>query len=124
MEDKRKFMRFGVSLDVGYKVPHKATVLSRGRDVSREGMGCYLDERLPVGTSVQLEINIPGEIIPIFAQGEVAWFGESSPGKGINFNSGMKIIKMDSFDKARLLEYGYSQWRKKMAGGGENGPQP
>ena len=121
MKEKRKFVRFGVSLDMGYKIPHKVGGLSRGRDVSREGIGCCLDERLPVGAVAQLEINIPGEIIPIFARGEVAWFKESGSGKGINFNSGMKIVKMDSFDKARLLEYGYNQWRKKMAGGGENG---
>ncbi len=114
MEDKRKFVRFGISLDIKYKVPHRSIEgLAQGRDLSREGIGCYLGERLPVGVMVRLEINIPVEIIPIFTRGEVVWCKESDAGKGANFNSGMKIIKMDSSDKSRLLEYGYNQWRGK-----------
>ena len=114
MNEKRKFMRFGISLDMKYKVPHRAIEgLAHGKDVSREGIGCYLGERLPVGVMVQLEINIPGEIIPMFAWGEVVWCKESEVAKGANFDSGMKLIKMDPFDKSRLLEYGYNQWREK-----------
>ncbi len=114
MKDKRKFMRFGVSLDMKYRTPHKAIEgLAQGRDISREGIGCYIGEKLPVGMKVQLEINIPGEIIPIFAQGEVVWFKKSDAAKGVNFNSGVKIIKMDSSDKNRLLIYAYNQWREK-----------
>ena len=114
MKERRKFMRFGVSLDLNYKVPHRAIEgLAQSRDISREGIGCYIGERLPVGVMVRLEINIPSEIIPIFARGEVVWFKESDADKEANFNSGIKIIKMDSSDKARLLEYGYNQWREK-----------
>ena len=114
MNEKRKFVRFGISLDMNYKVPHREIKgLARARDVSREGIGCYLGERLPVGVMVHLEINIPGEIIPIFTRGEVVWCKESDAGEGTNFNSGMKLIKMDSSDKSRLLEYGYNQWRGK-----------
>ena len=114
MNEKRKFMRFGISLDMKYRAPHKAIEgLAQGRDISREGIGCYIGERLPVGVMVQLEINIPGEIIPIFARGEVVWFKESVAAEGANFNGGMKIIKMDSSDKNRLLEYSYNQWRGK-----------
>jgi len=114
MNEKRKFMRFGISLDMKYKIPHRAIEgLAHGRDISREGIGCYLGERLPVGVMVRLEINIPGEIIPIFTRGEVVWCKESDVVKGANFDSGVKLIKMDSSDKSRLLEYGYNQWREK-----------
>ena len=114
MKEKRKFMRFGILLDMKYRVPHKAIDgLAQSKDISREGIGCYIGEKLPVGMKVQLEINIPGEVIPMFAQGEVVWFEELDAAKGANFNSGVKIIKMDSADKNKLLEYAYNQWRRK-----------
>ncbi len=114
MNEKRKFVRFGISLEMKYKIPHREIEgLTHGRDISREGIGFYLGEKLPVGVMVRLEINVPGEIVPIFARGEVVWCRESDAGKGADFNSGMKLIKMDSFDKSRLLEYGYNQWREK-----------
>ena len=114
MQEKRKFLRFGISVDMKYKIPHRGIEgLAHSSDVSREGVGCYIGERLPVGVRVLLEIDIPGEMIPIFARGEVVWCKELVVGKEANFNGGMKIIKIDSSDKSRLLEHGYNQWREK-----------
>ena len=111
MEERRKFMRFSTSVDVKYKSPERAIEgSSLSRDFSREGIGFTGNRGIPSGTHLELEINIPGEIAPIFATGEVAWVKESS--KGGEFDIGVKLVKMDSFDRSRLLEYAYNKWLK------------
>lgn len=111
MEEKRKFMRFSTSVDVKYRVLERAIEgSSLSRDFSREGIGFTGNRSMPSGANLELEINIPGEIAPIFATGEVVWVKESS--KGGEFDIGVKLVKMDSFDRSRLLEYAYNEWLK------------
>lgn len=113
MEERRKFMRFSASVDVRYSAPGMAIEgSSLSKDVSREGMGFPVNRIMPIGTPLDLEINIPGEIAPIFAGAEVAWVKRSSE-RG-NFDAGVKVVKMDLFDRSRLLEYVYKEWLRVM----------
>lgn len=113
MEDRRKFMRFSVPVDVKYGAPVEGIEgLSMSRDVSREGVGFPVNRQMVRGTMLELEINIPGEFIPVIARGEVAWVKESAE-RG-DFDAGVKVVKMDPFDRSRLLEYVYKEWLRAM----------
>ena len=111
MEERRKFMRFGASVDIRYSAPEMAMEgSSLSKDVSREGIGFSVNRIMPIGTPLELEVNIPGEIAPIFAGAEVVWVKESVD-RG-DFDAGVKLVKMDPFDRSRLLEYVYNEWLK------------
>jgi len=112
MEERRRFMRFEIPLDIKYKIPGESIDgLSQGKDFSRNGIGLYLNKRIPRGTIVDLEINIPGEAAPVFATGRVAWAKEAVQRRD-DFGAGLELININSFDKSRVLEYVYNQWYK------------
>ena len=111
MKERRKFMRFSASVDVRYSAPGMTIEgSSLSKDVSREGISFSVNRRMPTGTPLDLEVNIPGEIAPIFAGAEVAWVKELVD-RG-DFDAGVKLVKMDPFDRSRLLEYVYNEWLK------------
>ena len=113
MVERRKFIRFSIPVDVKYGAPVEGIEgLSMSRDVSREGIGFPMNKQMARGTMLELKIGIPGELAPIIARGEVAWVKESS--EKADFDAGVKVVKMNPFDRSRLLEYGYKEWLKVM----------
>jgi len=104
-------MRFEAMLDAFHKVVdgpmHK--IGTSIKDMSRGGMRISSGDELKKGSMVELEMLIPGDNIPVFATGEVAW---SSKKQSDSYDSGIRIIKIDSFDRAKLMEYVYDEWIK------------
>jgi c-di-GMP-binding flagellar brake protein YcgR len=111
--ERRKFMRFDAALNASYEVAKDA---GRGRSVvknlSREGVQILADRELAKGTEVGLHMNVPGDNVPVYASAQVAWSSRRESGSGPVFATGMKFITIDRYDKARLLDYVYSQWLK------------
>jgi len=112
MEDKRKFTRFDSDLDAFQCCKALGGVVekikSRIKDLSREGMRLLTDNDLPKGTSVELEIDIPGDNMPVFAFSEVMWSKKS----GNNHEAGLRFTKIEPLDRSKLLDYAYAAWRK------------
>lgn len=69
-----------------------------------------LDAPLQQGEEFNLTMEVPGDNIPIYASGQIAWQRESCKGK--RFETGVKFTKIHSSDKGRLLEYIYLEWLK------------
>lgn len=113
MEERRKFLRFEVPVDIKYRFPEKAVEgISKGKNFGREGIGLYLKEEIPRQTMVELEIGLPDEIVPIFAAGRVVWVKEADEQQDFDFIAGVELTRISSFDKSRILEYVYN-WRYK-----------
>lgn len=113
VEERRKFLRFEAPADIKYRLPEKAVEgISKGRNFSREGVGLYLKEEIPSGTMVELEIDLPDEIVPICADGRVVWVRKAGEERKGEFIAGVELIKISSFDKSRILEYAYNRWYK------------
>ena len=112
MEDKRKFTRFDSDLDAFrcYKafggVVEK--IKSRIKDLSREGMRLLTDNDLPKGSSVELEIDVPGDNIPVFVFSVVMW----SKKAGDTHEAGLRFTKIEPRDRNKLLDYAYEAWQK------------
>ncbi|MFH1791478.1 MAG: PilZ domain-containing protein [Candidatus Omnitrophota bacterium] len=109
MTERRKFMRFQAVFDVLCKVVDASAerVRMRLRDLSKEGAGITTDQPMGKGTKLELEMTIPGDNMPVFAAGEVAW-SEKADGGG--YKTGVKFTKINGSDKAKLLEYVYDEW--------------
>ena len=110
MTERRKFKRFkafvkGIVNNLGENQGKSNIDLM---DFSKEGARLLANDSLEKGSEIELELNIPGDNIPIFAFGEVAW----SKRKEASFFSGIKFTKMDYPDRTRLLGHVYGEWIK------------
>lgn len=115
MQERRKFIRFNVPIEVRYRAPQGAIEgSSLSRDFSREGIGLTLNERLAHGATLGLEMSIPGEIAPIIALGQVAWVKETGAERRDRFDAGIKLTRISPFDKSKLLEYVYKKWLNEL----------
>lgn len=112
--ERRKFIRFDALLDafqlhdMVLGAPEK--IKSRIKNISREGLRLFTENLLPKGTSVELEMNIPGDNIPIFTFSEVVWCRKLDAG----YDTGLSFKNIKNEDKSRLLDYAYKAWQKFM----------
>lgn len=112
--ERRMYKRFLVKLNARYLQGKDETWKECFvTNVSREGMGIiiYLKERMPINSSLQLEIILDkkGEVIK--ATGIMRWVKEHK--EGSNFEGGIEFTKIDSEDKWTLLDHAYDDWYSK-----------
>jgi c-di-GMP-binding flagellar brake protein YcgR len=111
--ERRKFMRFNTALHGGYELlDGRGSGRSEVKNLSREGIQILIDRELERGTAVGLFVEIPGDTASIYARAEVAWNKQVESGEAGVFATGLKFTRIDRFDRARLLDYVYSQWLK------------
>lgn len=110
MKERRKLMRIFAGLDAEYwaKGPSMMTGQAKIRDFSREGLGMLFSKPVRRGEHVDLTLRVPGDNIPIFATGEVAWTQEGDAGE--KTGAGLRFISIKPLDLARLLDFVYSCW--------------
>ena len=104
--EQRKYMRFNTPLDIEYRTLTLNPIFGKAlaKDLSREGVRVGAKHHLAVGTPVEICMNVPGDNLPVFATGKVAWAD--------GFDAGVKLTKISSADRARVLEYVYKEWLK------------
>ena len=73
-------------------------------DISCDGIGISTTERLMRGDLIELELNIPGDDIPMFIVGKVAWVREHPTG-GSTYCVGLRMAKINHSDKERLISF-------------------
>ncbi len=106
MSERRKFLRFNTPLDVEFRTLTLNPIFGKAlaKDLSREGVRFGVKQNLPVGTPVEICMNVPGDNLPVFATGKVAWAD--------GLDAGVKLTKISHHDRARVLEYVYKEWLK------------
>ncbi len=110
MDERRKYFRFDSPLDVKYMVD-KGNLGGRARtkDVSKEGVSFSTENRLCKDDTLSMEFEIPGDNMPVFAQGMVMWSAEKADKK---FDVGLMLTDITRPDRSRILAYAYAQWLK------------
>ncbi len=110
-KERRKFKRFDAYMSVRYQLPsteeHRGIALSK--DLSREGLKFNSPIRLPEGTTLDLELDIPDDPKPVRTAGKIVW-SQVSPGKDQGYDIGIRFTMMDPVDKFRVLDYAYNHW--------------
>lgn len=81
-------------------------------EFSRNGFRVNLDQRIDVGTSLHFDIRFPGGFLTVPATGKVVWLRRQSEDDALDFDAGVSIEEIDRWDRARLLDYAYENWRK------------
>lgn len=109
MGEKRSFLRFDVLMDAFCHMAGKKRDL-KIQNLSRDGAGVISSYPLCAGEKVNIEMNIPGDNVPIILQGEIAWESSCPAQDKCHYQSGIKFKNMENGDRARLLEYVYNKW--------------
>lgn len=104
--ERRRFRRFHTPLDVEYKSLTLNPIFGKAlaKDLSREGLRVKAKHALPVGMTVELALSVPGDNLPVFATGKVAWAD--------GLEAGLRLTKIQQKDRARMLEHVYKEWLK------------
>src|SRR3989338_5774765 len=106
MTERRKYMRFSTPVDLEYKSLTLNPIFGKtlAKDLSLDGVRINLKEQVPVGTMLEIAMNVPGDNLPVFATGKIAWAD--------GLEAGVRLTKIRQNDQTRILEYVYKEWLK------------
>lgn len=111
-KERRKSRRCEICSEVRYepekKSPRKMT--ARSKNMSASGVRLILEEILPEGTPLIMEMDIAGDGKPVTAKGEVVWMQEvksekTGAGGSRIFEAGIKFTYLAPGDESRLRKY-------------------
>ncbi len=115
MEEKRKFQRFPLELHAMCMGDETQEDLHcKVTQISRQGLAVklLLNEKVAIGPSLKLEIDIPIRIEPVHAVVHLKWIKESNCAEGYSYMAGGELQMIKPEDKAYLLDYGYENWKR------------
>jgi len=113
--ERRRFIRFDVPLQVEYRVPgasHGAN--TRSDDFSRDGLKIAISGGIITSDNLDLKITIPQDDDPIFARAKVAWTKDGSFADK-RCEAGLKFEKIANNDRSRILDYAYERWKNQAS---------
>ncbi|MFH1847477.1 MAG: PilZ domain-containing protein [Candidatus Omnitrophota bacterium] len=108
MAEQRKYMRFNVLMDAICRTGGMFKKL-KINNFSKEGIGIIGKHSFKQGESLELEMTIPGDNVPVVLEGEVAWASDPVSDSS-QYKGGIKFKKISNDDKSRILEYIYQEW--------------
>jgi len=109
-KDRREHVRFEKTLEVDYAVRKKPHLASNGKtvDISEGGMKLLMDAKLPVGTILDLRVELPNSKKISEVEGTIVWCdeveGEDASGKRF-FHSGIKFSAIKEPSGKHLIDY-------------------
>jgi len=107
--ERRKFMRFPVSLKVEAIKKNKESLFGLIRDFSREGLRVIFDNfDFKSNSYVDFKIQRPDTEVFVPASVEVIW---KRPVEG-RWETGLRFKEFPPRVKAEILEFGYKKWLK------------
>jgi c-di-GMP-binding flagellar brake protein YcgR len=109
MQERRKFLRYDIPLQIKFKTSKSEKRYSAGltRNFSRQGL-CFISEDIiPYSKCIfELSIKHPQENRHISVVGDVVWTKQVKPKCLV----GIKLIEMDKEAKLDILDYAYDKW--------------
>jgi len=111
--DRRKYMRFDIPLDVEYATSDSKSIYRKGstNNFSREGLGLISnDYDFENSTSLELKVKHPNQDRSITAMADIAWKTKV----GDSWYAGLQIREIDKAAKMDILDIAYDKWVQKI----------
>jgi len=107
MEEKRKFVRINWPVVVHYKTLEEPTTQDQivGKNISEGGVSFIVYEKLIKGTTLDMQIQIPFDSMPIFTKAKVVWIRKTGEEHAKIFEVGVEFIEVDPRDQKRFKMY-------------------
>lgn len=111
-QEKRKFVRLNVSVEVFYAVVLGASTEAQKtltKNVSAGGICLIVHEQLKIGDLLNLSIYLPDDKPFIVAQGQVVWVKEFKlAGERSRYDTGVEFTEINEADRKRVDKYVFS----------------
>lgn len=109
MEEKRRFIRLDVGVDVKWKKLYDEIFdgTSINKDISEGGICLIIEEKLQIGDRLQLEIGLPSKK-NITAVGKVAWvseYGVIYDNHKRNYDTGVEFMEIEETDRQEISTF-------------------
>ncbi len=111
--DRRRYMRFDIPLDVEYATSDSKSIYRKGTtsNFSREGLGLVSsDYDFENNTSLELKVKHPRQENAISAMADIVWKTKL----GDSWYAGLKIREIDKEAKMDILDIAYDEWVQKI----------
>lgn len=112
--ERRKHLRMDSFLDGAFSAEGMAG-LTMVHNVSREGLRVSLNRPVSVGTRLTLDLWLPGSDAPVTGTWQVMWAAHSPESWAYGHGAGLSLVSMDRYERARVMDYAYDEWRRKHA---------
>jgi hypothetical protein len=112
-DDKRKFMRFDMPLNVqmGNTADAANSLCATTKDFSREGLSVYAHNfNYEPNDTLQLKMEVPLRQDMAELVGQVMWKKQVEGG----WHAGLKFCQINKETKMDILEFAYDEWLNKL----------
>ncbi len=110
-KEKRRYVRLDIRTKVKFKLGKKKMWPSKRstaftKNLSVEGISFASNKHLEPGSTIKLEISVPGEARPLHLDGTVVWSNthHKRSGKEV-FDTGIKLFTIDKSDQGKFIGY-------------------
>jgi hypothetical protein len=105
-DERRRSKRFDLPIEIEYRTLTQNPIFGNvlAQNVSKTGLSLAEAKDVKRGETIQLKMSVPGDNLPVFATGTVAW------ADGVK--AGVRITKISRNDQERILEHIYQNWLK------------
>ena len=110
MEERRRFVRLDTRLEVEYSVlPTGSPRATVSKDISGGGVCLFADRVLPVSTTLQIAMRLPGQESPVHFTGEVVWsepyevIGRTQRDKAVEV--GVRFTEIAPQDREAIMQH-------------------
>jgi c-di-GMP-binding flagellar brake protein YcgR len=107
MKERRRYVRLNISLEINYSIHGQTSIQRKSitKNISPGGARFEVEEQLPKGAILDIDIKIPTREEPITLKARNVWSKkESKLGKDV-YDSGFEFIEIPEKDKQIFLQY-------------------
>ena len=107
MREKRRFIRFEISLKVNYTIQKEPRIEKTGvtKDVTVGGIQLLTNEQLEIGSKLELKMFLPTALNPVHLAGIVLWSKETASNTGHSYNTGIEFGDIEEDNKSTFLKF-------------------
>lgn len=111
MKERRDSKRFNSALKAICQIGRRKKRSYKIKNISKSGALIVLDAPIDSGSEIKVSLDVPGDNIPIFISGKVAWQKKSilEPGSRKAYETGVKFYKFKRSGRSRFLDFIYAQ---------------
>lgn len=109
--DKRRWERVDVSVLGTFVLPEQYSHGTlRAVDFCRQGMRAQVQSSIPRGSTLGVEMQLPGKEAAVWVTGRVIWVKiNSEPSKGYPFETGIQVDALNDVDVPAMMLAGYEE---------------
>jgi hypothetical protein len=110
-QERRKYFRFDCSCFGEARFQDTSVEKVSIKNLSIQGLKIVSGQnKIAIGDSIEVRIDIPGEKVPPLVSGQIRWMNKEKESTEL----GIQLDKTDQHTRRELIDYGFSVWRDRM----------